>query len=281
MYFTEEINLPSADFVTTHYVNEEYHANHAQLLHKHENELELLYIYKGGGRYVVGSREYALQAGDIVICNAGVVHGEGPFQKKTMESYCCVINELQIPGLEKNCLIPPEKRPVLHFEPGSAVEKMMLALYELDENPVIDRKICCQLSNSILDIVYIQVLNEQDQEKNIDRKNDELVRNISEYLDEHFLDTVNLKELGDQFHLSHYYIAHVFKEETGLSPMKYIMQRRIGEAQNMLMNTSASVQEISSQLGFNSTSHLSTVFKKYVGISPVAYRNNFQKNDFQ
>lgn len=269
--------LPTAEFVTYYYVDEEYHTNHPMLIHRHPNFCEITYVCKGSYIYKVGSRAYELKPGNTVICNADVLHGEFLFRNEGVISCTCAINNFQVPGLPPNSLIDKVQRPVLVFEPGSAMEKLMLALYELQENREKNRDICNLLSNTIMRVVYSKLLERQENPDETNQKNDELVRNISKYLDKHYMESINLKELGETFHLSHYYLAHIFKEETGLSPMKYVMQRKIGEAQNMLMNTSLSVQEIGEQLGFSSSCHMSSVFKKYVGIPPMAYRQHFHK----
>ncbi|MBR0288235.1 MAG: helix-turn-helix domain-containing protein, partial [Selenomonadaceae bacterium] len=65
------------------------------------------------------------------------------------------------------------------------------------------------------------------------------------------------------------------KKETGLSPIQYMMQRRIGEAQSLLVETSLPIQEIEFRLGFNDSAHFSKMFKKHVGVTPKEYRKHF------
>ncbi|MGN1030624.1 MAG: helix-turn-helix domain-containing protein, partial [Butyricicoccaceae bacterium] len=69
----------------------------------------------------------------------------------------------------------------------------------------------------------------------------------------------------------------IFKAATGLSPMKYVAQRRIGEAQNLLMNTNISIGEIGERLGFSDSCHFSSTFKRYIGVTPTQYRNHFHQ----
>ena len=67
----------------------------------------------------------------------------------------------------------------------------------------------------------------------------------------------------------------MFKKETGLSPIRYMMQRRMGEAQSLLMETSIPIQDIEDLPGFNSSAHFSKMFKKYVSVTPNEYRKHF------
>ena len=94
------------------------------------------------------------------------------------------------------------------------------------------------------------------------------------------MESLQLPELGERFHISHYYLSRLFKAETGLSPMKYVMYRKIGESQNLLMNTELPIGTISDRMGFLDNCHFSTTFKKYIGLTPTQYRQHFQKFHF-
>lgn len=59
---TESIRLTGV-----YYVDLVYTQKHAHTLHQHKDSVELLYIYRGEGRYRVGSRVYAVGEGDLVI----------------------------------------------------------------------------------------------------------------------------------------------------------------------------------------------------------------------
>ena len=55
-----------ARFSRLHYVDQDYHSNHSQLLHSHEDCLELLYIMSGEGQYIVGGRQWPVHSGNPV-----------------------------------------------------------------------------------------------------------------------------------------------------------------------------------------------------------------------
>ncbi len=65
----------------TYFVDVNYSQNHAHMLHKHPDVLEILYIDSGEGRYIVGKREYAVSAGDVVILQCRHDTRGGPFSK--------------------------------------------------------------------------------------------------------------------------------------------------------------------------------------------------------
>jgi AraC family transcriptional regulator len=65
----------------------------------------------------------------------------------------------------------------------------------------------------------------------------------------------------------------MFRQTTGESPHQFVLGRRIELAQQLLTETDASLAQVALQSGFASQSHLSSVFKRRLGLTPRAYRN--------
>ncbi|MCD8356453.1 MAG: AraC family transcriptional regulator [Clostridia bacterium] len=269
--------FPTATFVNTHFVDEKYHERHSQLIHRHDDVIELLYVMQGSGSYLVGDHSYVVQPGSLVICNANVLHGEPPFQKHNLQSYCCVLSGLQLPDLPPNTLMGGSLHPVLFFSQDKAdIENIMLTMHSLNTQSDEYHQVCNLLANALLNIVYMKLQKRQKPTEFNQKGNEDFIQNITQYLDEHYMEAISLQDLASIFHMSHYYFSHIFKIETGISPMRYVMYRRIGEAQNMLMNTEMTIGTIGETLGFGDNCHFSSMFKKYVGITPTQYRKHFQ-----
>ena len=277
---TNTASKPTGAFERLYYTDEEYHSTHPMLQHRHKTFTELIYVLDGTGSYRVDKRMYETKPGNLLIIDKNVWHGEEPFRHEHNTTLTVAVRNLRINGREVN-LIGSHQRALIDFEPGSAIEKLIVALYELQKIPNPDMALCDNLVNAILNVVYTRLMELRMNEDCVEVKNDELIRVISEYLDEHYDEPLSLSEIGERFGISHYYLAHIFKSETGVSPMKYVMHRKIGEVQNLLMNTDLSIKEIGERLGFSSSCHLSTVFKKYFGISPKTYRRNFKEGGSQ
>lgn len=95
------------------------------------------------------------------------------------------------------------------------------------------------------------------------------------YINNHITEQLSLKELAEHVNLSPYYFAHLFKKETGYSPVNYVSITKINYAKLMLRTTTISVAEIAVSLGYSSPSSFINAFKAQRGISPQKYR---QKN---
>lgn len=94
------------------------------------------------------------------------------------------------------------------------------------------------------------------------RNNEAFIGSVTDFLDRHFMELLTLQELGERFHISPYYLSHLFKDETSLSPMKYVIYRKIGESQRLLMNTKLSIGAVGERLGFGDNCHFSMNCKK-------------------
>lgn len=269
--------IPTATFITTTFVDEKYHERHSQLIHRHDGIVELLYVLQGTGSYIVSDHNYIVQPGNLVICNSGVLHGEPPFQNHNFQSYCCALTNIHLPNLPPNTLMDQSYHPVLFFSQDKEdIEHILLTLYSLSKQPDEYSSVRNLLANALLNMVYIKLQKRQQSTEFNFKGNDDFIQSITDYLDKHFMESISLQDLGNAFHMSHYYLSHIYKAETGLSPMKYVIYRRIGESQNLLMNTNMTIGAISEKLGFSDNCHFSSMFKKYVGTTPTQYRQHFQ-----
>ena len=70
-------------------------------------------------------------------------------------------------------------------------------------------------------------------------------------------------------------LSHLFKEETGVTPIEYLIRLRMRKARELLMTTFLSIKQIMAAVGYNSKSHFARHFKKQIGVTPSEYRKQF------
>lgn len=103
------------------------------------------------------------------------------------------------------------------------------------------------------------------------------LRRVTEFIDAHLESDLTLTELAQAAELSPYYFARSFKQTTGLTPIQYLMQRRIETAKQLLANERLPIVEVSARAGFKNQSHFTTLFRKLTGATPKTYRNAQQR----
>jgi AraC family transcriptional regulator len=98
------------------------------------------------------------------------------------------------------------------------------------------------------------------------------LQQVSEYINDHLEENLSLKAIAAVVEMSPHYFTNLFKQSTGLSAYQYVIHRRMERAKQLLCRQSLSIVEISQQVGFQSQSHFSNVFRKYTGTTPRIYR---------
>lgn len=98
------------------------------------------------------------------------------------------------------------------------------------------------------------------------------VTNISNYIQHHLSEPVDIEALAKAMFMSRTYLAAKFKKETGSTLTDFILKEKTEEAKRLLRYTDKHLTSISAYLGFSSQSHFSRTFKKYTGKTPLEYR---------
>jgi AraC-like DNA-binding protein len=96
------------------------------------------------------------------------------------------------------------------------------------------------------------------------------VRQARDYLQAHPADPVTLRDLAEVSGLSMYRLARTFKAETGLAPHAYQVQLRVLQAKRLLA-AGHSIAETAAECGFFDQAHLTSRFKRHVGVTPGVY----------
>jgi AraC-like DNA-binding protein len=98
------------------------------------------------------------------------------------------------------------------------------------------------------------------------------LRRATDYIEAHLAGPVGLANLASAAGLTRMHFAAQFKASTGLRPHEYLLRRRIERAQEMLRGPNMSVVDIALAVGFQTQAHFTSIFKRFVGQPPHAWR---------
>ncbi len=101
---------------------------------------------------------------------------------------------------------------------------------------------------------------------------DQRLRRVIDYIHGTLGDNVSLEALAEVAGLSPNYFLVAFKQATGRTPHRYVIEQRIAKACDLLHNPRSSITEVSLAVGFSSQSHLTEVFRRFMNTTPAAYR---------
>ncbi|MEV7197702.1 helix-turn-helix domain-containing protein [Streptomyces sp. NPDC093510] len=96
------------------------------------------------------------------------------------------------------------------------------------------------------------------------------------WAEEHLADPLTLRRLADRASMSVRTFSRRFREETGLTPMQWLTQRRVDRARELLESTDHTVDRVATEVGFGTGASLRAHFVAGVGVSPATYRATFR-----
>jgi AraC family transcriptional regulator len=98
------------------------------------------------------------------------------------------------------------------------------------------------------------------------------LRRAIEFIDENLRHHVTLTAIADEVALSPGHFAHAFRQATGVTPHRYVLERRVERAKTLLRESDAPITHIAGQVGCSSHSHFSVLFHRITGLTPRQFR---------
>jgi AraC family transcriptional regulator len=99
------------------------------------------------------------------------------------------------------------------------------------------------------------------------------LRKVQDYVTGHLAEDLSVETLASLVELSPFHFSRVFKQTTGMSPLQFATGERVSRAQQLIRETSRSLIEIGSEVGYANPSHFGKVFRRFVGVTPTEFRS--------
>lgn len=239
-----------------------------------QNLYQIFITRSGSGRFIVDDREFLAQPGSIALLDCscpsryealadGWDHEWVNFSGPSCGVYYDLIN--------------PDGFSVHPLEDNHALPALMHEIRDaLSRQDPLETVHVSTLIIRMLDAHYRLVLNQQrtfEPGGNIPRT----VR----YIDEHYDLPLTLDQLAQTAYLSKFYFLRAFRKSMGMTPMDYLSAVRVHHAQNLLLTTGLTVEEIALRTGYSGSKNLIRQFSQIVGMTPGEYRKNadFRSSD--
>lgn len=105
----------------------------------------------------------------------------------------------------------------------------------------------------------------------------EKIREIVEYVNEHFTENISLDSLSKMFWLEKKYLSKVFKKYVNENYVEYVTGLRIEASKKLLEDNRYTISEVAEQVSYNDANYFAVLFKKNVGMTPKEYRLKYMK----
>ena len=245
-------------------------------IHRHTDMVEICYLETGYQNYQIGGKQFFLKGGDVLVTPPNVLHGTSGFPEEKGSLFWMILKVpkdsyklLNLSETESRLIIENIiTLPSLHFR-GSSKLKSALAqiftIYNGKSNVYQKIEIKNQVLIFLLEIIKCgEKLGAKQLVPDIDY--------VCNYIGENISQKFRIHELAKMVNLSESRFKHKFKSEAGIPPNEYILKKKIEFAKKQIHNQELSLADLAYDLGFSSPSYFSTVFRKYVGVPPSAYK---------
>lgn len=251
--------------------------------HLHKNRMEINLFLKGERVYRVNDRDYRLRGNDVFITWPNEVHGSGSsLHGRGLHFWMQLL--LPKPGRSFLGLNPDRARPLLealwslprrHFRAGPEMRGLysrILYICRMTPSALTTVRLSALVTEWLLEVIAgaAEPL-ESDVTPDIAKVLDTLDREPSRHY--------SIGELSQLACLSESHFKNKFRSQVGLPPGEYLQRRRL-EAAIKLLTRGHNITGVAHELGFSSSQHFSTAFKKFFGKSPLLWLREMNNGNF-
>jgi len=104
----------------------------------------------------------------------------------------------------------------------------------------------------------------------------EALRPVLTYVDNHYMDKIDLRTASQMANMSYHYVSRLFSRTLGISFTEYMNRKRIQAAERLLVTNNMNVADVGAAVGISNTSHFFETFRKVNGCSPTEFRKRLQ-----
>lgn len=235
------------------------------------NDIELIYAEKGEFTAHVDHNVVKVSQGQMLV--------SFPYQIHYYEN--CP------PGVYRVILITPEllyglttqlrgQRPTEHvidIVEGSEFDSLISAIFSVtgENRRTLVAGYCHLLAVALLARLELEAAPHSE---------DETLRYVMEYCEDHYAEPLTLGEVAEQVHLSKYYISRLFNQKLKLSFSDYLNMLRVRRATRLLEKTDKKIADISEDVGFGSIRSFNRAFLGIMKMTPIAFRQQCQVKNF-
>ena len=103
-----------------------------------------------------------------------------------------------------------------------------------------------------------------------------VITQILDYINQNYSQDFGLNEMAEMVHMNHAYLSILFKDEVGISFVRYLTQIRMAHAKELLLK-GEKVQDVSVAVGYNNYRYFCNIFKKEEGVTPLQFKGGVRK----
>ena len=254
------------------------------------DSLRIYCITDGKFEWLINHQQHLLYPGDVALILPGHKFAS---EKGFLEIGSLLWIEIAIHQLERGGMIP-ERWSGLSESESVAIGKMLLLgnsnvlskfneagrIIQIMQNELFKQEIgFCTRVNQLIDELLIIITRQLTKQSNSGRDFPKAFMQLEQTLRKHLAHQWTVEEMAAVMGIGTTLFNEKVKKYSGFSPINYLINIRISESIKLLKNPDVSVTDIALDLGFYSSQHFSTTFKKLTGYTPTDVRKKYNLNE--
>lgn len=249
-------------------------------------EIEITLVQSGEMLYKINHCSFHLKEGDLLFGNANVLHCGCMLHHGDCQYLSITFDPKLVYGFHQSAiyqkyvepLIQDFSLPAIHFDGTEEWHKSISgivgeiirpyreqpAFYELDLAIKLQAFWKTILENAIPCISYTRH----------DRIAYDRIRQMMAYIEMHYRDKIQLKDIAESLHLCTSECSRLFKNYMNVSLFTFLQEYRIERSLEYLMDTANPISDVAARVGFEDSNYYSKVFTRLKGVSPREYRKH-------
>lgn len=231
---------------------------------------ELFYVLRGKGSFLANEDTFDIKEDDLIIVNPNVMHTEMSKNTEPLEYIVVGIEGLQFTTMTKQGEMDDYSIHNYYDYKHEILFYLKTILQEMEQEDEYHELVC----QNLLEVLILNMVRRTKANMIVapSQKITKECRFVEQYINNHYTENITLELLSEKSYMNKYYLVHAFKQYKGISPINYLINKRIASAKELLDTTNYSIAQISEVCGFSSQSYFSQVFKKATNMSPNEYR---------
>ena len=243
--------------------------------HKH-SFYEAHFILTGNNEYAVnGEPDQIIESDSGIIISPNVSHkvkNISPELTKISIAFTPIISSPYFSKMEQNRSMTFKITDEISLELNAILKEAE------KKDSLSSHLIANRILNIICSFIRIESSSQPEMTVSENKPDDVRVASAKQYVDDNKNLFLTCDDVARYCHFNTKYLNRIFKAQTGKTLLEYIHEVRITEAERLITETTLSLDEIASTLGFANEYYFNSFFKKYTTVSPGAYRKLFKNN---
>ncbi|GAB4518912.1 MAG: hypothetical protein Tsb004_29710 [Allomuricauda sp.] len=251
--------------------------HHQPVFLEYKSRMSLKFIWEGKVDYVCGNTKMTLKSNEILLIDDNTeVNSIISEPTQGVSIFLPYLNRAYFDPRLINRPIPLVDSPLHHklFQFVGMNPKKRVSDIDYVRNLIVS----LVLYNRLLHQYYERLIyNRENTKLNIFPK----LLKAKEIIERDYKTHISIDSLAGPLGISKFLFIRKFREAFGVTPVHFLIDRRIGHAKRLLAESDLLISDIADLTGFESLAHFSKLFKKSEGCSPMFYREHFPAIVFQ